>query len=205
MPISAFIALIVGIINQKKYIELRVMIFYPFASLVQSGIFYYWIWADDESWMGGHISISIFIIIEFFIFFKFFDSVIIKSFKKYIRVIAIIFFAYLFYMWIFTDTFYDKPFNVYLFQALSILCFCFMYLFQIFKLPPTLNLLNSPPFWITIGCLFYFSCTAPLFFAYSILIFLPYFYSYFAINYLSYSILFLLIAKSFLCTPIQIK
>jgi hypothetical protein len=207
MLITALITLILGIYHRNKFYELRMMAFYPLASLLQSGIYYYWIYtARNDNWKVGRIGISVFILVEFLIFLKFFnDIIILNNLRKKIKVIAVTFFIYLISMWIFTDAFYKNPSKVYLPESLCVLFFCFMYFFQIFRLPPELSLLNSPSFWITIGCLFYFSCTIPLFFAYQILFFLPNYYSIFSINYLAYTILFIFISKAFLCNPVPTK
>lgn len=207
MPLSALITLILGIIHRKKFSELKIMPFYPLASLAQSAVFFFWVFSEQqEEWKVGRISISLFILVEFLIFYRFFNAVIVlEKLKIKMQVIAVSFLAYLLSIWVFTDSFYKDPSNLFLPESLCILSFCFMYFFQIFKLPPELHLINSPAFWITIGCLFYFSCTIPLFFANEILLFLPNYYSIYSINYLAYAILFLFISKAFLCNRIQMK
>jgi hypothetical protein len=202
MLLSALIACICGVIYRKKFQELKFMVFYPITSLIQGVITYYsWIFEwNVKHWRVDLISESLFILVEFLIIFGFFEKVIIlERLKLYVRVLFLLHIMYLLSMWIFTDAFYKHPYKIYLIDSLCILCFCFIYLYQLFKLPPELNLLNSPPFWITIGCLFYFSCTLPLFFADSILTALPQYHTLYSINFLAYTILFLFISKAFLC------
>jgi hypothetical protein len=207
MPLSAFVTLIISTVHRKKFCELKIMPIYPFSSLLQCGIFYMWVLYDkEENWWVGRTSVSLFILIEFLIFLKYFNTIIlIASLKRKIKIIAFIFMLYLVSMWLFTDSFYKNASNLFLPESLCILCFCFMYFFQIFKLPPELYLLNSPSFWVTTGCLFYFSCTIPLFFSYQLLDIWSDYYTLSSINYLAYSILFLFISKAFLCNPVQIK
>lgn len=206
MPLSALITLVLGIVHRKKFNELQIMVIYPLASLIQTGIFHFWLLAANESWRVGRISISLFILIEFIIFLRFFDGIIIlEKFKKYTKIIATIFILYVILTWLFTNAFYKHPSRLYLPQSLCILFFCFLYFLQIFRLSPELHLLNSPSFWITIGCLFYFSCTIPLFFAYEVLDISPSYYRLSSINYLAYTILFLFISKAFLCNPVPTK
>jgi len=205
---SALLACILGIIHRKKFQELQLIIFYPIASLIQ-GFIAYSSWAsmeNEENLKADVISESLFILLEFLIVYDFFKKIIIlNNLKKYIQIIFAFYIIYLLLMWLFTNSFYEHPIKVYLLESLCILFFCFIYLIQIFKLPPRLNLINDPPFWITIGCLFYFSCTIPLFFAQSTLKVFPQHGSLYSINFLAYTILFLFISKAFLCNPVPTK
>ena len=208
MILSAVLAIILGIIHRKKFQMSWLLILYPGASLLQSFIAYYSFTTDSLIEIDT-ISANLFILIEFLILYNFFNSVIIiNSLKKYIRLIFPILLVYISIMWIFTNTFREHPIRLFLLESLCILSFCFIYLFQLFKLPPKVNLLNDAAFWITIGCLFYFSCTIPLFLIDSVLSSFPRYhnyYSFYSINYLAYSILFLFISKAFLCNPDKTK
>ena len=206
MVISASLALILGLINRRKFKELTLMIFYPIASIVQCFVaFYSWITDHDRGLLEADIiSESIFILIESFLLYNFFRQVIIlKSLKKVVNLIFGIYFSILIYIWISTTSFFAYSSKVYLFESFCILSFCFIYFYQLFRLPPKLDLLNVPSFWITIGCLFYFSCTVPLFFMDSVLDWFPQYHNLYSINFLAYTILFILISKAFLCNPTQ--
>src|SRR5215204_1550762 len=207
MLLSAFVACVLGFVHRKKFPELKFMALYPMASLFQ-GLFTYYSWISENSTLSRAdiISESLFIFFEFIIIFSFFDKVIIlKKFKLYIRIIFVLHIVFILLMWTFTEAFHKHVYKTYLADSLCILSFCFLYFFQLFKLPPESNLLNSPSFWVTLGCLFYFSCTIPLFFADSILIALPHYYTLYSINFLAYTVLFLSISKAFLCNPVLRK
>ena len=201
MLLSALVACILSVVHRKKFPELKFMGLYPMASLVQ-GIVTYYTWIFREHRRVDLMSESLFIACEFIILYFFFQKIIIlRRFKLFIRIIFFSHITYMILMWTFADAFHSYTQKIYLVDSLCVLSFCFIYLFQLFKLPPELNLLNNPTFWITIGCLFYFSCTIPLFFAESILGSLPQYHTIYSINFLAYTFLFMFISKAFLCTP----
>jgi hypothetical protein len=202
MLICAIVAFIFSIIYRNKFQELRFIFFYPISSVIQSLFLYYSVLFDASMQLHlENLTASLFVVVEFVILYNFFFNVILlKNLRRLMKIIFLIFMLYTIIMWTYTNSFYN-PNKTYLTQSLCILCFCFLYFFQLFKLPPKLDLINNPFFWITIGCLFYFSCTVPLFFIDNILVQLPNYYTFYSINYFAYSILFLLIAKSFLCNP----
>lgn len=205
MIASALVAFVIGFIYRNKFRELKFLFIYPMASILQILSLYYAVYIDSiielESLAG-----SIFIVVEFILISNFFYKVIsIKVLRTSIQLIFIIFMLYLLVLWTSTNSFYKYPYKMYLPQSLCILCFCFLYLFQLFKLPPKLDLVNNAPFWITIGCLFYFSSTIPLFFMNSILIAFPHYHNFYSINFFGYSILFFFLSKAFLCAPVPTK
>ena len=201
MLLSALVACILSVVHRRKFPELKFIGLYPMASLVQ-GIVTYYTWIFKENRRVDLMSESLFIAFEFMILYFFFQKIIIISrFKLFIRMIFFSHITYIILMWTFADAFHLYTQKIYLVDSLCVLSFCFIYLFQLFRLPPELDLLNNPPFWITIGCLFYFSCTIPLFFAESILRSLPQYYTIYSINFLAYTFLFAFISKAFLCTP----
>ena len=204
MILCALFAFMFGVTFRSKFRELRFMFLYAGSSILQLLSLYYAIlWRPSVEFFIEHVTSNIFILIESTILFHFFNCIIVvQSLRRIIQVIFTIFVLYVILLWSFTNSFYYHPTRLYLPQAFCILSFCFLYFFQLFKLPPKLLLLNTPAFWVTIGCLFYFSCTIPLFFV-GVLSPLP--ISYLSINYLCYSVLFLLITKSFLCRPAWVK
>ena len=204
MVISAFLAFLIGIVHRKKFKELRFMPLYALSSIIQISSLYYAIfWNPDVEFYLESVTGNIFILIESVVLYNFFSKIIIiRSLKTVVNILFTAFGVYVILLWSFTSSFYNYPARLYLPQAFCILTFCFLYFFQLFRLPPTLLLLTNPTFWVATGCLFFFSCTIPLFFA-EVMFPLP--TRIFAINYFAYSILFLLIAKSFLCRPAQVK
>lgn len=205
MLVCALVATIIGFIHRTKFRELRFMCIYSIASIAQLLSMYYDLLNNSDIIHLELITGNLFIIVEFIILFNFFDNaIILKNLKRILKILFFIFFIYVAVLWSLTNSFYKYPIRLYIPQSFCILSFCFIYFFQLFKLPPKSNLLTTPAFWITIGCFFYFSCTIPLFFV-RMLIELADYNNLYSINYLAYSILFLLITKSFLCHPVQTK
>jgi hypothetical protein len=205
MILSALIAVIIGTVFRKKNQTSRVLVLYPAASLIQSFLAYYAFFTRQDRTIES-ISTNLFILVEFLIIYHFFHLIIVlPNLKKFIRLTFALFIAYIFLMWSFTNTFLKYPIKIFLFESLCILFFCFIFFIQLFRLPPKLDLVNDSSFWITIGCLFYFSCTTPLFFIDSTFKVLPQYHNFYSINFLAYAILFLFISKAFLCRPAQTR
>lgn len=208
MIASALLAFIYALVHRKKFEELQLVFSYPLASLIQMFMYYYVIRPQSDKQLH-HLestSRSAFIVLEFLIFSNFFYKVMAtRNLKRSIQLIFVAFCLYIIYVLTFTNSFYHSPNKIYLPEALCILSFCFLYFYQLFKLPPKPYLLNHPSFWFTTGCLFYFSCTIPLFFVESIFSEIPDIDNLYAINYLAYTTLFLFIIKAFSCSPIHMK
>lgn len=206
MILTAAAAAIFAFVHRKKFKELQLLFFYPTASVIQMLVFYWSITTQDSDkvWFVQNVSGNIFIVTEFVILCTFFFQVVTeKILKKIVYISALVFSLYVCYLWFCANSFTKNPVTLFLPESLCILCFCFIYFYQLFRLPPTSYLLNSASFWLTIGCLFYFSCTIPLFFADSVLASIPSYNSMYAINYLGYTILFLFLIKALSCRRTQ--
>jgi len=201
MVAMALISFTLFLINRKKFKYLKFIGWYPLGSFLQILILH-----NCSSLRIVHSTISIFIALEFAIIYHFFFQIILsEKLIKALRILCLGFLIYLLYMWIFTNSFLERPEKIYVVQSLFILIPCFFYFAQLFTIPPTIRLMESPIFWITTGCLFFFSCTAPVFYVYTILNLLGEFDILYWIIYIAYSIFFICIAKAFLCKPIQIE
>ena len=203
MNVSALLAVILAFFNRKKFPELNFMWIYPFASISQI-IFFLTVvsfdWAESFENKIICVSINIFILIETAIIYHFFVKIIvIQELKSIIKIIRVLFYAYLLYVWTFTGALFYESEKIFLAESLCVLFPCFFYFIQLFKMPPTVNLSNEPFFWITMGLLFYFSCTIPLFFIDSVLKFGSFYYNMYSINFVAHAIVFLFIARAFLC------
>jgi hypothetical protein len=171
-----------------------------------------------QSWRPNWISIErladyIFTLIEFLIFFVFFKTVLYFSSHK--RILVII--CYIFMSTGCAILFHDIAvfgkvrnssvlflFNV---QAVSLLIPCIFYCLQIFKLKPTLNLLQEAAFWITTGLSFFMLSTLP----FSLLLNSfsksnsTIYFDLFDLFYCFYIILFSMIIRAYLCKPKTLK
>ena len=199
MFFCCWICLITALRNWWKFPELRFITIYPLASIIQAILIYGGIYFKT-SIVTAEPSISIFVLIEFLVIYQvMFHIVKIQKFLRVVRILYYGFILYLLYMWTYTNSFFDTSSNIFLVQTLCMLIPTFLYFFQLFQLTPKIQLTNNPEFWIAIGCLFFFSCTIPLFFLGSIVSIHDYYFLY-SINYLAYSVMFISITRAFLCT-----
>lgn len=208
MLLSALIALAIGIQRRSRLKGLKLLILYPLATIIQ-GLIAYLSWAFDHNPVEDEVDIvseNLFVLVESVILYIFFKNIIvIKRIKGYIHLSFCIFLVYTITLWIFSDAFYWAPNKIYLVESCFVLFVSFTYLYQIFILPPSTDLFRSSEFWVTMGCVFYFSCTIPLFIIDSIHEYFSAFHSLYSINFLAYAILFACVSKAFLCMPKRVK
>lgn len=148
-------------------------------------------------------------LIELLIFVHFFTFVIeSQRFKNILIIITALFVFYYF-----VELYFDKRFSrsisettqsrVYTIESLILLIPCFVYFYELFKRPPTLNLKQEPSFWIVSGLSFFVTCTLP----YSLLEnYLRENYLYlmttlYSVFYIFYILLLLMIIKAYTCNP----
>jgi hypothetical protein len=98
-----------------------------------------------------------------FVFYFFVLRLIIKD----IRVRRIILYFTILYpiiaiIYILSRNLYDFHSLTYFMGAISVVCCCVYYFYEMFKTPVINNLFKEPPFWICAGLVIYYSCTVPL-------------------------------------------
>ena len=203
---SAFSSLVIGYKHRKKYYPLKNFYLYPLSSLLQFATFYITTSFNLDITHETNIisaSIYIFLLSEFILVYQFFLRLfVLPSLKKsffFLRIgFGIIFILY----WPLVNNNFLSPTEFYALEAIYILIPAFIYLNHFLKNPIIPDLTNEPSFWITIGLIFYFSCTLPIFllkdFVFSVDGFI-YESELFSINYICYGCLFLLITKAYLC------
>ena len=206
LPIMVLLQLVVVIAslkNRKRFSELRYFHFYPIAGLIQTITF-----ITSAIYVENRIkfkviesSINIFTILEVILIYHLgFQIIKVRKLRNVLIFFLFSFFLYALLTWGFTNAFLINSSRMFPIESLVVLIPTCFYFFQLFKLPPTFNLFNQPAFWINIGILFAFSCTLPL----STLEFFnkkfidSNFYFYY-INFISYSFLYLSIAKGYCC------
>ncbi len=148
--------------------------------------------------------ISLFTLIEITIFFIYIYTNILNRRRKNIVIgILIFFFLFSFFIQFRNHLFYNYYQTIswaFVFESLCLIIPCLLYFFELFTLPKII-LQQHPSFWIVTGILFYASCSIPIFLlndyinknipeCYNII---------FSLNYILYSILFLLFIKGYIC------
>lgn len=208
-------ALFVSVKNRKKHFTLRLFPFYFSCLIIVFLSLYANIYSKEVimyslTKFNFHHYIDYFsTLIELLVFVHFF-TLIIESpkFRKVLITITILFVLYYF-----VELYFDKRFSrsisettqsrVYTIESLILLIPCFVYFYELFKKPPTLNLRQEPAFWIVSGLSFFVTCTLP----YSLLEnYLRKNYLYlmttlYSVFYIFYILLLLMIIKAYTCNP----
>ncbi len=207
MFIISLIAFVIGIKYKKKHRELKHLYIYPLATIIETAIAFP---LRGKNILGLYIdhdvnlfAIHAFIVIEFVCIYLFFLKTTIIA--GYGRKILPFFFAAFFCLyisgWINKNNFLKNYMDVYFLDSCFILFPCFVYLFQLFNKPPTLNLLNEPSFWFNAGILIYFTLTLPAFFMADYFQTVPLLVIINDINFIGYSIIFSFLIRAYLCEP----
>lgn len=149
----------------------------------------------------------LFILVELSILIHFFLSILKnRNIRKILIFIALVFIPY-YLIELFSDKYFPRSISettqsrVYTVESLILLSPCFVYFYELFKKPPTLNLKNEPAFWIVSGWSFFATCTLP----YSLLEnYLRKSHSnlmteLYSVFYIFYILLFIMIIKAYSC------
>ena len=204
MYIMSFVTFIIGIKFKNRHVILSHLFIYPFASFLQitfSGLFD--LLGFNISSKNSGISIHIFIIIEIICIYIFFmkTNIITGLAKKILPFFLVGFFLLYLTLWIRNEDLIKKSGRIYFWESCFILLPCFIYLYQLFVKPPTLNLLNEPSFWFTAGILIYLTLSLPTF------LMIDYFQNKSIydlvnlLNFIGYCIIFSFLIKAYLCKP----
>lgn len=150
----------------------------------------------------------IFTVFEFFVFARYFEIISLPSSRKIGRTISFLYVLSTTVPLIQNESFFTSiNFNIldriFTIQSIALVALCVVYYFELFKNLHFDDLSVEPSFWIFTGLFFCMLCTLPLNFLF------PYlkknnflFYSQlFSIVNVFYLLLFLMIAKAFLCSP----
>lgn len=209
--LCAFACTIMGFIKRNKFKELKLMFIYPLSSLIQTIISYTFTYFYPNINIQKidqyiNLSINLFLLIEFIsIFIFFYQVVLIGKLKKTLKLILSTYILIFFYLWYYYNPLLYYPFDLVFIQALYVLLIAVICLIDLFKNNPKRSLLSEPSLWIITGSLLYFLCTLPIYIAREFVfeangaLIEEGLYS---INYICYSIFFLLIIRAYLCRPI---
>ena len=197
-------AFVVSMIYRKGDKRLRYITYYIIIALINDSICVY-----SELFVINtrlkrrilSIAVSIFLLIEITIFFIYLYNNISNKKMKNITIILLSFFFIFSYLAIGNSTFYYM--SISWADALESLCLiipCLFYFFELFKFPE-IAFKKKESFWVITGILFYMSASIPIFLLsdYIKKNIPAYFDIIFSLNYILYSILFLLFIKAYLC------
>jgi hypothetical protein len=214
MIVLNIIFLIIAYGRRSKEKWKTLFIIYGITAILQDFISTFVLWArklliEDPQIINltNDLSVSIFIPIEFTIFYSFFYYQFSqRRTKKLIVLTGKIYCLSAFIISLLI--FFFEPNNTlkivegYLSVTASILILIpsFYYFYTLFTTPPDKNLLHEPSFWITTGIAFLHGLNIPVFLLYTFFINE---YTLYSINYIAYCILFILFIISLLCNKKQ--
>ena len=152
-------------------------------------------------------------IIEFLVFIRYFAILLPGARNRFLlRLIRALFLLVTFILFSRDLLFRSRLFQdtlqvIFVVQAACLIAACFLYFINIFRHTPVSRLRNEPGFWVATGLSFMMVCTFPL------SLFLNYveahgtvaYDSLFAIFYIFYCLLFLMIIRAYLCSPTSSK
>ena len=198
---------VAGYSNRKKHgRNLSLLYIYSLASFVQMTFIYTIakrLFPGKTKGLLIYYSDYIFLLIELFIIYHFFlNTLKTKSIKKILLCIQIAYALIIFYVWYKFFNSFSPPFEAYILQAFCILIPALFYFFELIKWPVVSKLTELPSFWASTGITIYFGSTMPLFLLKDFLLnkrgrMVE--HDLYLINYIAYSIMFLFIAKAYLC------
>lgn len=180
---------------------------YSFSSFFQ--VFFFVFFQDREilgiwfSQQFTHWSVAGFLIIEITcIYYFFFKTEIISIKTKKILAPALTTFFLLFVYSLYnTEITYLTISNTFFLESIFILYPCFSYIYQLFKVAPTLNLLAEPAFWFTSGLIIFFVLSLPAFFMSKFFTTYQQQNVFILTNYIGYIIVFTFLSIAFVCKP----
>jgi hypothetical protein len=202
MIIMSFIAFLVSSKRKNIPFPLKIIRYYlgSFVVLNILSIFCVLILRDLSF---EYVAINIFLVIEFVAFYIFIYKIVnSKKSKNAIKSLLAFFILAILIYWIFSPRhLFIIPYPVYVFDSFLLIIPCLLYFYELFTNSVNLDLKNHFPFWVVSGILFYNCCSIPIFMLIVYIQFkYPMYYNVvFSINYILYTILFLLFIRAFSC------
>ena len=195
------VAFIVSCKSRNRDKQLQFITYYISASLLIDCIsIYYELFLPNAK--NESISISIFMLFEITIFFIYIKNNINNvKLKMTIKTLFISFLILVFCIGInYSSLCYRSNSWLPVIESLFLIIPCFFYFFELF-ISHKIILKNHSSFWVVTGILFYNCCSIPIYLLSEyILKNMPsYFNIVFSLNYILYTILFLLFIKAYLC------
>jgi len=201
-----FLTSLIGLIKINNLKQFKFLLFYPLISGIQISISVYFDFVNYNPVTINKIntsSINLFLLLEFAIIYRFYNLLFPSSIaNRIIKFTTLIYsFAIILY-WILEKSIFALELNLFITHSAIILTPAFFYIIQLLKMSNAIQLSNNPSFWVTIGIIFYFGCTTPLF------LMKDFIFDkegsieedgLYAINFICYSIMFMFISKGYLC------
>jgi hypothetical protein len=204
MIIFSIAALVVGIKRYNRHRNLRILTWYIAVSLLTDLIACYVI----ANWPAGSFPRKMMIGIT--IGFALFEFIACNLFilryiaspvrRRMIWICSLVFFAVMILdAFITYPLFYDEYYTVP--EAVFLVVSCLVYFYELFLTRNLRPLTDQPAFWVVTGVLFLNACDIPLLVSANFMGSAYLYFEAYSLNYILYSILFLLLIRAFLCPP----
>jgi hypothetical protein len=204
MMMATLAALIVSLRYYNRHKDLRIFTYYIFISLLQdlTGFF------ADPGKFNPITSTTImassenaFMLFEFIVC-NYYILGHLSSVRRRmaVKINALFFFSFLLWMGIWHyKRFYQSTF--FIFESIFLVLPCLFYFYELFVNVGPDPLKNQPSFWVITGILFLNACSVPMLLTLGLLG--NYSHAAFCLNFILYSIFFILLIRAYLCTPVN--
>jgi hypothetical protein len=204
MMMATLAALVVSLRYYNRHKDLRIFTYYIFFSLLQDLTEFFANAVKMDKITSRIIlasSENAFILFEFIVCNYFILQHLSSARRRMsVKVNALIFFCFLlslgvmYYKVIYLHTFF-------IFEAIFLVLPCLLYFYELFVNVRPVPLKNQPSFWIITGILFLNACSVPMLLTLGLLG--KYSHAAFFLNFILYSIFFILIIRVYLCIPVN--
>jgi hypothetical protein len=206
------ISLIIALKNRNKFTVLKFLPFYILSLIVDITVTSIYS-AFPHEWKTQIFRVDryidhLFTLFEFIVFSIFFLQTINNRFKRIFIKSLFILFQLIFILLSLNQkqflSFSEQTIaSTYSVEAVFLILFSIFYYHELFSTPLEKTLVNEPTFWVVTGLFFFMASTLP----YSILqtLYIDNFFlrQLFSLFYISYTLMFILIIRGFLCKPIK--
>lgn len=206
--VTGIIAFVISTLSINRDKKLALIPLYLLTSVLQTSFAFleliYPEVFDQVKFSISQLLVSAFVLIEYYtIAHVFYEHISSKKIKKYITYASVLYLMIFcgYHLFIKSDRLEMGYF--YLIHATFVLLPPALFIFWLFKSEPLFDLINLPPFWITIGAFICFLGTIPIFLIGSMIFdesSKNLHLELFAINNICYTIFFILIIRAIKCT-----
>jgi hypothetical protein len=204
MFMTALAALVVSLRYYNRHRDLRIFTYYILFSLLQSLTDFFVHGAKLDEITSRIILASfenVFMLFEFIVCSYFILQHLISGRRRRaVKVNALIYFCFL--LWVGGRHYKAIYMNTFFFyESIFLVLPCLLYFYELFLYIRPEPLKNQPSFWIITGILFLNASSIPMLLTAGLLG--NYSAAAFCLNFILYSILFILIIRAYLCTPVN--
>jgi hypothetical protein len=208
MVICTVAALVVSIVHYRRHRRLHIFTYYIVFSLLQdSTAIFFMLSLPIDRPPGVGVRVAIVMVSYAFMFFEFITynlfilhDIHSRLLRRIVRISSLIFLLLLLSGVTGASKYlYTHPMYYFLLETISLVPPCLIYFYQLFTTDNPEPLKDQPSFWVITGLLFLKACSIPLLLTVELMI--GYQNAVYTLNYILYSVLFVLLIRAYLCPP----